>query len=119
MTAERLEDYRVILRERRQILARVRLMLSAPKHEDETQFATRADLLSHYYRLLSELEGELLAVEQAIEALPYGLRLVMRYHYVEGLTWEQVAEKADYSVRGVYKLRDQALTLLESMELAE
>ena len=47
------------------------------------------------------------------------LKLIMEYRYIEGMTWEQIAEKMHYGVQWVCKLHGRALadiTLEEAME---
>lgn len=36
-------------------------------------------------------------------------RLVLRYRYIEFLTWEQVAERMNYSIKQVHRIHSEAL----------
>lgn len=51
-------------------------------------------------------------IEQAISRLPSREREVLRYKYLDGLTWEQVAEEMSYSWRHVHNIHSIALNLL-------
>ncbi len=50
------------------------------------------------------------AVKEAIHGIKNPLhREVLERYYLQGQTWEQVAEKMNYSATQIYKLRKQAL----------
>ena len=52
-------------------------------------------------------------VEEAIQALPRPeSRTIMRLHYVDGLTWEQIENKTYLSRRQCIRLRDDAFTTM-------
>lgn len=52
-------------------------------------------------------------IEDAIATVSDGrLRLLLEYKYIDGLTWELIAEKMDTDLRWVYRLHGQALTAL-------
>ena len=58
--------------------------------------------------------GELQIVRQEIHAAlnqleDENLKLLMEYRYIDGLTWEQVAEKMHYSWRHTCRLHGEAL----------
>lgn len=59
---------------------------------------------------LAEMCDVRMKVERAIEPLPGRERRLMRAYYIEGMTWEQVAEMLGYmDVRHVYRLHASAL----------
>ena len=43
--------------------------------------------------------------------------LLLRYRYSEFLTWEQIAEKMNYSLRQVYRFHDEAIEEIEIKKL--
>ncbi len=38
------------------------------------------------------------------------LKLLMEYRYIDGMTWEQIADKMNYSWRQVYRKHEEALS---------
>ncbi len=48
-------------------------------------------------------------VEAVIEMLPQKEKEVLRLRYINGLKWEQIAEKLKYTDRNVYLLHKAAL----------
>lgn len=60
---------------------------------------------------------ELQEVEAVIDAVPDpGLRDMLRMHYMDGLPWEEIADKQHYSSRHIFVLRRKALALVEIPE---
>lgn len=68
-----------------------------------------ADLVDKYEEKLEALRAEALRIEQAIETLEPTERMLMRYRYIEGLTWEEVAVAINYSWRQTHNLHGRAL----------
>lgn len=64
----------------------------------------------------AELCEKLLAIEQALDGLPSRERRVLRYYYVQGLTWEQVCVETNYSWRQIHRIHSRALQLLQADE---
>lgn len=58
---------------------------------------------------LIEIRNE---IEASIRALPYPLDLLMKYKYIDGLTWEEIAVKMNYSYRNVTRMHGKALVVL-------
>lgn len=129
MTKERLRAYRKLCREERQISRRIQSMeaaLYAPRVQHLTGMPSggavgrgvedlaerHMELLDHYRALLSNVEREQLAIEQAIGSLDTTQRQVLRLHYIDGLTWEQVAAKTNYSLRQIHNIHGDALLKL-------
>ena len=53
-------------------------------------------------------------IEQAVESLADSRdRQIIYLHYVDGLTWEQVAEAMNYDLRHIYRLHGWALIKLQ------
>ncbi len=62
---------------------------------------------------LSRIKAEVLEVISAVEKDTYRQLLVLRY--VEGMTWECIAEKMYYSVRGIQRTHKRALPEVEKI----
>lgn len=77
----------------------------------------RDSLLEKYDEILADRAAELLAVEEAIDCLDDPqLRTLLRYHYIDGLDWEEVGERMYYSGRWIYSLRDKAISKIKAKE---
>lgn len=130
MTKERLRNYRALKRELKQIeerLVSVEAALYSPKiqkltgmpaggsHEGsalEAMATQHMELRDHYARKMVELTAELLSIETAIDALSVTERTLLRFRYIEGLTWEEVCVAMSYSWRQIHYLHNRALTHL-------
>ena len=56
-------------------------------------------------------------IENALESLQEPRdRALMRYRYFDGLSWEKVALKMNYSLRAVYELHEKILQKLERVQ---
>ena len=77
------------------------------------ELATRhIELLQLYREKLQELYAEQLAIERVIDSLEPTARLLMRYRYLDRLTWEEVCVKLAYSWRQTHRLHNRALNAL-------
>ena len=129
MTKERLRTYRDLLRELRQIERKVEAIESAlysPKiprltgmpaaqsggNPKEDLAAKHLELLDYYNSKKAELAAEQLAIEKAIEVLPYRERTLVRLYYIDGLTWEQVCVNMNYGWSQTHKIHSIALNML-------
>ena len=130
MTKERLRNYQHIKREREQLrqkLEAVEAELYYPKIQQLTDMPggglkegnPQEDLTIHHIELqerynakLVELAAEQLAIEKAIEALDPTARMLLRYRYIDGLKWEEVCCRMNYSWRQVHRLHGEALQKL-------
>ena len=70
------------------------------------------DLIDRYEVKRLELLEEQVRIEQTIETLEPDERMLMRYHYIEGLTWEEVAVAISYSWRHTHRLHAKVLAKL-------
>lgn len=131
MTKERLRAYRNIKREREQLrqqLDEIEAALYYPKvqHFDampgggtkegnpqENLAIYHIELQARYNAKLEELAAEQLAIEEAIEALEPTDRMLLRYRYLDGLTWEEVCYRMDYSWRQTHRRHGKALQKLK------
>ena len=78
------------------------------EHDDEVR--KLASLLS---KSLAAASAKALVIERAVAQVGDSkLRLLLTYHYLDGLTWEQTADMMHMDVRWVFRLRTRALESL-------
>lgn len=65
-----------------------------------------------YERKLDELAAAMLAIEETIAGLDITERVLMRYRYLEGLTWEKISVAMNYSWRQTHNIHARALDKL-------
>lgn len=134
MTKERLENYKKIVRERIRLeekLAQVEAALYSPKIPQLTAVPPSGtptgkgmealadkhmELQQFYQAKLDELAAEQLEIEHAISSLDETARTVLGYHYIDGLTWSEVANKVHYCLTSIHNIKNKALEELERME---
>lgn len=134
MTKEQLNTYRELKEERDDLARRIKdlelekygpraLRLdgmprggSGQNYVLEGQIDEGDELLALYQAKKAELEEALLAIETAIEKLRPRERQLVRLHYIDGLTWEQVAVAMSYSWRQVHRIHSNALEKLKEEE---
>lgn len=127
MTKEQLRKYQAIKRERQQLermLQELELEMSAPGsprldgmprnpsqggNSLANMVARHMELQERYRAKLQELTEAQLAIEQAIATLEPTERALMRYYYIEGLTWEEVCVCINYSWRQTHRIHAKAL----------
>ena len=73
-------------------------------------------LREEYTKTVEKLTAQMAEIEQAIEPLEPTQRTLIRLHYFQGLTWEQVAVEMGYTWRHVHRLHGKALEKLQSEE---
>lgn len=74
------------------------------------------DLQKKYQLLQEKLARSQLQIEELISELEPRERVLMRFHYIDGLTFEQMGEKMEYAGRHIRRLHAFALShLLEKM----
>ena len=132
MTKERLQQYRQLQRELRQIQDRIMEVESAmysPRNQRLTGMPSahsaenvmeklvdkHRELEVMYQEKLMAITEELLAIEKAIATLDPTLRLLMRYRYVDGYRWEDICVKMNYSYQGVHKVHRKALKRIRDL----
>ena len=70
----------------------------------------RAQIAGELAREICELALAKRKIEQDIRGIEdEKQRLILEKHYIDGLTFEQIAEDMDLSVRHVIRLRDMAI----------
>lgn len=82
----------------------------------EAMVAQHLALMDRYRAKLTALAAEQLAVEQAIDTLDQRERILMRYRYIQGLTWEEICAAMHYSWRQVHRIHASALQQLAEKE---
>lgn len=133
MTRERLRDYKHIRQERDKLLQQLddlETILYGPRRQqhdtqprggnkDNHHIVDRkgdehTELQKLYHTKVAELKAEMLEIEQAIEVLEPRERTLVRLHYFQGLTWEQVAVEMNYCWRQIHRIHAAALDMLET-----
>lgn len=89
---------------------------SGENYVREERLDDKAELLELYKAKEAELAAELLAIEQAIDSLEPRERLLIRLHYIDGQTWEQVCISMTYSWAQVHRIHGAALERLRENE---
>lgn len=73
-------------------------------------------LQDRYRAQIALLEREQLAIETAIAPLPVEERMVIRFRYMDRLSWEMVSQKMTYSWSQTHRIHASALRHLEAEE---
>lgn len=126
VTKHELQQYVRINKEAEQLreqITRIRSQMESPKGQIITDMPghtatfdrvgiayTQLDSVQNHYLLkLSELCGIQLKIEIAIERLTPLERTMMRYRYLDGLTWEKICVKMNYEWRQIHYIHSRAL----------
>lgn len=134
MTKERLQKYKPLIAEEKQLRDRLK-EIETPIYSPDTQkltgmphapsapgggskqekIADKTWALRKWYRKkIADIHGEQLAIEQAIDSIDDNeMRLVLRHRYMEGRSWESVALRMDCSTSKAHELHSAALELLK------
>lgn len=89
---------------------------SSPSSPVENLVVKHTELLERYYEKVAELTAATVEIEEAIERLSPRERTLLRLHYIEGLTWEEVCVAMSYSWRQVHRIHAVALAMLKGEE---
>ena len=135
MTKERLRNYQAIKREAEQLeqqIEELEARMYAPKTQQltgmpsagspspgsaiEAMTVKHLELVERYRAKLAQLAAEQLEIEEAIEALDGTERMLLRYRYIDGLTWEEVCVRLCYSWRQTHYIHAKALEQLRAKE---
>ena len=134
MTKERLKAYRDMKKERDDLQQRVEALSaqlyrlrgqrldgmprggSGENYVTEELIDTKSKLLEVLTKKKAALDAELIEIESAIKKLKPRERLLVRLHYIDGLTWEQVAVDMTYSWSQVHRIHAKALQKLKEEE---
>ena len=129
MTKEELHRYQALKKEQAQIeemLWEIQATMTAPKTSRidgephgpstgaglENIVAKHLELEERYNAKLEEIIATRLSIEQAIDCLEPTERQLMRYRYIDGLTWEEVCVAMTYSWRQTHRIHGRALNKL-------
>lgn len=133
MTKEKLKEYRSLKLERDKLAEMVRELEaeiygprspkldgmphggSSPHSSVEAAALRHADLLERYRQKAQELSAALVEIEKAIETLAPRERTLIRLHYAQGLTWEEVCVAMSYSWRQIHRIHAKALAELKKV----
>lgn len=135
MEQKRLKNYRVLLQARRQTQRMMREQEDAlarladkgngrptkgSRRSGPVQEAVRRrqSLLARYRAKDAAAAAELLAIEDALCRLPELDQIVLRMHYIEGLTFERIGQQIGYSSRQVRRIHEFGIRRLQSMTRA-
>lgn len=77
------------------------------------------ELIRLYQAKIDELTAAIKDIEAAIEPLPPRERTLIRLHYINGLTWEQVCIVMSYSWKQTHRIHSKALEMLKTEEAPE
>lgn len=111
MTKEQLRKYQAIKREKRHL----EQMLRASERQAESEQESLQPLLELYRKKLDALVERQVRIEQAIDSLEPVERDLLRYRYIDGMEWHQVANKIHYSQQQTYRLHEKALKKLKNL----
>ncbi len=125
MTKQNLQRYREIMLEAEQLQEQMKRLESTiifpsqklkdlpPSSFDNNKMAKIVEKLlalqDLYSKKLSDSCAAQLEVESYISSLPEREQRLMRYRYIEGLTWEQVADKMHYSSKQIRRIHNATL----------
>lgn len=70
-------------------------------------------LREDYARTVAKLTEQMAEIERAIAPLEPRERTIIRLHYFQGLTWEQVAVETNYTWRHVHRIHGAAIEKLQ------
>lgn len=127
MTKQELQQYGAIKREVEQIdeeLARLKSSImsargqiitdmpraSSPEGDSLSKGVIKMVELEHLYQdMRAALCDKQIEIERALKVLNPTERRLMRYRYIDGMTWEKIADKMHYSFREVFYKHKSAL----------
>lgn len=130
MTKEQLKNYVILKEEREQLrrqldeleatlyypkIQRLSDMPSTPSKENtlELMVARHLELQDKYEAKLAEMTAEMLKIEDTIEKLDPTARMLFRYRYLDGLKWEEVCVRMNYSWMQTHRIHANALNQLK------
>lgn len=134
MTKERLRKYQSIKKEREQLrqkIEEVEAALYYPKiqqltgmpgsgqkegNPQEALAIHHIELQEKYNAKQEELAAEQLAIEEAIDSLDPNRRMLLRYRYIDGLKWEEICVRLNYSWTQTHYHHGEALKQLRWKE---
>lgn len=79
-----------------------------------SKLAKLNDLMEYYVLKIEERIVQQEKIEKAIETLPVTERMLMRYRYIDGLDWVNVAANLCYGWTQTHEIHGRALEMLKS-----
>ena len=67
------------------------------------------ELINYYHQKMEQALIQQKRIEEAIEGLPDKERLLMRYRYIDGMDWVDVASRMHYSWKQTHRIHARAL----------
>lgn len=134
MTQDKLREIRDAYKEREQLrekIAQLETMRLSPRITmyggERVQSSAKGDIqpdliarideaIAAYNAKLKKCVDLIIAFENSIEKLTSRERRLMRLYYIDGLTWEQVCVKMNYSWMHLHRLRKAILEKIEGAE---
>lgn len=118
--------YRALLLEKEQLaeeLERLEAAMNAPRVKAMTGMprasagvdqmlqavSSHITMSERYGSMILALAEEIEKLEALIADLEPMERLVIRYHYLDGLAWAEVSEKIGYELRQTHRIKDRAI----------
>ena len=74
-----------------------------------------SELIDHYKTQSEKLSGELLRIEMAFDTLNYTERTLMRLRYIEGLSWQAICGRINYSWQQTHRIHARALVKIKDL----
>ncbi len=134
MTKEQLKAYRGLKLERDRLLVMIEELeaqMRSPRSQRldgmprggsasssvvENLVVKHTELVDRYRQKVADLTRATEEIEDAIEVLESRERTLIRLHYIQGLTWEEVCVAMTYSWRQVHRIHAKALEALKSVQ---
>ena len=118
MTKEKLEDYRINLKELKRFAEHYRMFhdisMALSTFDNAIAKRTEAEIDKEKVRLckkVSTLLKEKRAIEKEIDNVNDASEaLLLRYRYIDGYGWEEISELMNYSRRNLHYLHKKALS---------
>lgn len=95
-------------------------MPSSPSKENamELMVGRHMELQEKYAAKIAEITAEMIQIEEAIEKLDPTARMLLRYRYLDGLKWEEVCVRMNYSWMQTHRIHANALNQLREGEIS-
>lgn len=133
MTKERLRHYNALKQEQQQLrdqidtleaeiyapnIQRITGMPSAGSGGNpmENKAIRHIELIEQYGAKLEEIATEREAIEEAIASLDWTARMLLRYRYIDNMTWDDVCVKMNYSWGHIHRIHGAAIAELQAKE---
>ncbi len=119
MDKERLKQYPQLVKELEELNFRIERMEAKCEYSSVILYDMPKGTISHDYldkladlkmlreRLRAKILCEIVAIEKFISDIEESrVRLIFRYRYIDGITWDDIGEKMDYSRIQIIRIHD-------------